>query len=368
MENNNTKSTVDFSKQNQADLLAALRNINKDKFPSNYAACLAEIDRRKQSGDWKTQDEIEKNETKNKSPFSIRRRIFSYVLDSVFIALIALCFFPLSDFLNGLGYWGVIPFWILTITYGTLLDGAYGKGQTFGKRITNLKIVSTNGTFLSSKMALTRGVYLAVLVGMRFGMYNFFPKNSLVYLFDFGLIAFWLFDLLCMWKHPQNRSLMDILTGSIIHDSKSQVAEVIDWKPLLDKKSWFIVGAAFVLVGFYFSIKVENNFENQLNMARKVEENTPLKVNGYGKFKSYKNGGQVAEGENYLFSLPPALLSNTELVMEYSIKARELLLNENPSGILNGTKNIIIVGHIFKGLLPINYTYRNYDLKTNITK
>ncbi len=47
-----TKSSVDFSIFPQKELLTALERINQEKFPANYAACAAEISKRKQNGTW----------------------------------------------------------------------------------------------------------------------------------------------------------------------------------------------------------------------------------------------------------------------------------------------------------------------------
>lgn len=45
-------TTIDFAKHTNEDLLHSLANINRESYPDNYAACQAEIARRRGSGEW----------------------------------------------------------------------------------------------------------------------------------------------------------------------------------------------------------------------------------------------------------------------------------------------------------------------------
>jgi len=49
-------TTLDFTGFSQSALEQALRNINRDKYPENYAACVAEIERRKAAGEWAAEE------------------------------------------------------------------------------------------------------------------------------------------------------------------------------------------------------------------------------------------------------------------------------------------------------------------------
>jgi uncharacterized RDD family membrane protein YckC len=363
---NNTTSTIDFSKFSPSELSAAFSRINSDKFPANYEACRTEIEKRKAEGRWLDGVATGTNETDKRSQFSVKRRYFSYLLDGIFIALFSLAFFPASGILNQIGLWGVIPFWFLNFAYGTLLDGPVGKGQTFGKKITDLKVIGRNGAVLSWSQASIRGAYLGVLVGIRFGLFGFFPESIFQKIFDSLLFTFYAVDMLFIFKHPQNRSIIDLATDTLIQDIDSPAPEFIGFSAVSKFKGW-LVGTILVIAAFSGYGMFVSSFTPELNVdayRAEIESNTHLKYTGVGTFKNYNNGQLSAFGTDYIFWLSPEYLSDPNTVQEQSKKAREILASKTTASSQSGSTNIIIEGQIFKGLLPTRHTYRNFDIKT----
>lgn len=79
-------ATIDFSKFTDQALQDALMRIDKNKHPDNYAACLAEIEKRKQK---KTQQQPEPAKTQNTGPIQITYR-FSFEGNGLDLALVYL--------------------------------------------------------------------------------------------------------------------------------------------------------------------------------------------------------------------------------------------------------------------------------------
>ena len=62
---------VDFSKQSDEELEDSLGRIDQKRFPENYSACLAEIEKRKVSGVWQQQDQLISSEIQTRSTMVI---------------------------------------------------------------------------------------------------------------------------------------------------------------------------------------------------------------------------------------------------------------------------------------------------------
>lgn len=359
-----TTSTIDFSKFSQPDLEGALGRINRDRFPANYEACLSEIQKRKTDGRWTEAVVSGAAFEKSLNPFSVRRRYFSYFIDAILVSLFSLAFLPLSSFLNQIGLIGVLPFWFLNFAYGTLLVGPTGKGQTFGKKILNLRVIAKNGSVLSWSQASLRGAYLVLLVGIRFGLFGFFPESIFQKLLEFLLVNFLALDLLFIFKHPQKRSLMDLLSDTLVHDVRVPAPpDFIGASAVSGFKGW-VVGVIFIVSTFFgyglFFPPSPMNLQSESYRAD-IEAQTHLRYAGIQTFKHYRNEQSPVVGTTFLFWLSPEYLSNPSVVAEQSKKAREILASKIPASAQTGYSNVVITGHIYKGLLPVAQTYRNFD-------
>lgn len=112
-----------------------------------------------------TPDILEPNSTEPESRViaGFWKRLLAFLIDSLFLGvvgfLLGLMFF---DALAKLGGWGRLVGFIIALLYFGILNSSLGKGQTLGKRLTNLKVVDREGQLLSLSRSFLRYTILAV--------------------------------------------------------------------------------------------------------------------------------------------------------------------------------------------------------------
>lgn len=164
------------------------------------------------------------------------RRLVALVIDSLIVGILGfilgLLFF---DYLVRAGAWGrLIGFGIALLYFGLLNSALFGGGQTLGKRLTKIRVVSRSGEPLPLGRSLARFVVLGVpffLNGAPVPAHLLMSGlGSLVSVavFGFGLAIVYLY----VFNRNSRQSLHDLVVGSyVVHqDSEAPDVKTATWK------------------------------------------------------------------------------------------------------------------------------------------
>ncbi|MCD6025814.1 MAG: hypothetical protein K0R08_333 [Solimicrobium sp.] len=120
-------------------------------------------------------------------------RPLAYLIDVIVLWLIGLClglFF--SDYFSDMGPWGVLVGFSIAVTYFTILESNVAGGQSVGKTLLKLKVVSRNGEPLSLLKSFIRATMVCVPLLRGFRAYSgdqmfwFLLPTAIVYLYVFN--------------------------------------------------------------------------------------------------------------------------------------------------------------------------------------
>ncbi len=272
MADEKTGSNIDFSKLPQGELVAALGRINKDKFPANYEACLAETKSRKEKGLWKevqSTPPMDSPEPKLVAGFWIRA-----VADTIDLAILWMFAFGLSllfeNWFVKLGERGVWLGLLVSIAYFVPSQSGFGKGQSLGKRFLGIQVLDMKGQPLSLVKSFLRYLIIAFVgyIGVFTGVVNLILSSSLNTLVDSIAGTMWLVALvgcyLLLPLHPLKRGLHDLLADSIVvyRDRFNATALASLDNPAKTKKAlttFVCVSVVIVVIGIWSFTAINKN-------------------------------------------------------------------------------------------------------------
>ncbi len=175
------------------------------------------------------------------------RRLLAFFIDSLFLGLLGLAIgFFLFDQLANLGSWGRLIGFSVALVYFVILNSATGKGQTIGKRLAGIEVVTRTGQHISLSRSLLRYLILGTPFFLNGAMIP--PKVTMSGVGH--IIPFTVFGLggaiiyLYIFNRRTRQSLHDIVTGSFVSKA-SPDGEVNGsiWRP-----HFAVVGIWFVTV------------------------------------------------------------------------------------------------------------------------
>lgn len=147
------------------------------------------------------------------------KRLLAFIIDGLLLGvvgfLLGLVFF---DAFARLGGWGRLIGFIIALLYFGVLNSSIGKGQTIGKRITNIKVVDHDGQLLPLSKSFLRYTILALpfflngalippslmmsALGIIIGLIIFGISGAIIYLYIFN--------------RRTRQSLHDLAVGSFV--------------------------------------------------------------------------------------------------------------------------------------------------------
>jgi len=129
------------------------------------------------------------------------RRLVAFVIDCILIGIVGFAIGMLFfDFLAELGVWGRLLGFMIALMYFGTLNSEFGKGQTLGKRLLNIKVVDRDGVPISLHRSFLRYVILGApfflngatipmtsgLISLLFSVIIFGAAFAIIYLFIFN--------------------------------------------------------------------------------------------------------------------------------------------------------------------------------------
>lgn len=147
------------------------------------------------------------------------RRLAACLMDSMLLGVLGgiAGFFLAEEFVR-LGSWGRLLGFLVSLVYFGVLNSRLGNGQTLGKRIFGIKVVSSDGALLSVSRSFLRFFPLGLawfLNGAPFSASVLFSTWIYVLsipVFGVGLSVIYLY----LFNRPSRQSLHDLMVGSFV--------------------------------------------------------------------------------------------------------------------------------------------------------
>lgn len=218
------------------------------------------------------------------------RRALAFLIDSFILGTLGFALgFLFFDFFARLGIWGRLVGFVVSLIYFGILDSQIGGGQTLGKRLLRIKVVTGScanlGIFLSG--------FRFTILGMPYFL-NGVPlgQGAAAYLFSF-LIVFGLgFSIiyLFLFNRRTKQSVHDLAVGAFV--IKSQTNQGLSL-PSVWKWHFPIIGGILIVMGLLSAKMFQRHDQMALvqleNVRRSIGENSNIKAAGI-------NLGQVFTG------------------------------------------------------------------------
>lgn len=293
--------------------------------------------------------------------YAFEKRIIAFVIDSIILTIIGMILCKLLY--NQLLYLGnlsiLIGFFIFVLYYG-LQNSSICNGQTIGKRIAKIEIVSKNGEYLSPWRSIIRSMLLTPIL-----IFNdiTIPLNNLYFIFNALISALSIIQLaLFIFNRPTRQMLHDLVIGSVCINKNSQIIPTIQDKTKLS--AIIIIPIILSVIGVFV---IKNCFTNLLGidfislnkLNNTIEQNTLASIIGVNVQKRYSNN-QIFTGINYTVTYPHIDLDSQSVYSYELVKlANEIIKNEPETRNYNQI-NITILQCINIGIFKFSKTRYGY--------
>jgi uncharacterized RDD family membrane protein YckC len=186
-------------------------------------------------------------------------RVVSTFCDTLLIGVAWILFDPLFE------TWTMsvrIPFATLfSIVYFVLLEGPLGSGQTFGKKMFGLRVLSTDGAVLSYGQSFKRYFFVHLLPQLLITIAAWFVSDNRVgYAPILGFIgqSYYFLDLIIFFRDPQRRALHDYLAQTVVLKTGSTIPDgwPADLEAPLSRIQWKRYWLGLSLVTIYLTLSI----------------------------------------------------------------------------------------------------------------
>jgi uncharacterized RDD family membrane protein YckC len=223
-------------------------------------------------------------------------RFFAFMIDALLLAALGHCLgFIFFDFLAGLGVWGSLFGYSITLVYFGLCESNIFNGQSLGKKALKIKIVSSSGSLLSLQSSLLRTsvfcapyfLFNATINFIALPVWAIWLNNFIVY--GFGVSAMYLL----IFNRRIRQSLHDLVVGSYVVRAQSgspQLTALKSWHGHIIATALFLVFASLLdpLLRLYYANDQYNALTPTLKKIRELPninyaseyEYMPTSVNG----------------------------------------------------------------------------------------
>lgn len=196
---------------------------------------------------------------------NIFKRFFAYIVDYILVALLQftlMYIFSIKDQKIAL----VIFIFLYVIYY--LVEGVILEGQSPGKKLFKIKIISVNSNELNNSQKILRVVYYILVPLVVMSVLSFFASNlPSMYIYMISYIIYALFAMypFLLLFHPQNRSLVDIFTNTAIIDLNKSKND-FKWVELNSKS---LIGSAIIVIPLFLLIFIQFKMYKQFELLEK---------------------------------------------------------------------------------------------------
>ena len=211
------------------------------------------------------------------------RRIGAFVIDTLFLGVFGYVLgLFLEDVFVQLGGWGRLIGFVISITYFGVMNSHLANGQTFGKKLLNIRVVDASNSVISLPKSFVRYSFLAIpfsLNGIQITdeallPYLLYPLTAITFGGLFSILYLYIFN------RATRQSLHDIAVGTFVVNTGSQAEAVPSiWKPHYVVVAILFIAALFIPV-FTSGMAQSEPFKGLLAAQEAIVKNSAVKYAG----------------------------------------------------------------------------------------
>ena len=235
------------------------------------------------------------------------KRLWAFVIDSIILMIIGsiLCNLFYNQLLS-MGNWALLVGFAIFMLYYGLQNSAICKGQTIGKRIFRIKVVSENGQYLNPTQSLIRSLILTPMF-----IFNniVLPIGyaSMVWAMIIGALTF-IQIILFLANRPSRQLLHDLIIKSVCVNANAEIQNVEKNKVKLALA--IVVPIVIGMVGF---IPISNKIVKMLGMSMQelsslqqtVKQHANAKLVGiHANYNKNFNTNEAISEISYVINIP----------------------------------------------------------------
>jgi len=293
------------------------------------------------------------------------KRFFAFVIDSTILGIVgAMLCFAFHNQLLAMGNFATLIGFVLFLLYYGIQNSVLCKGQTIGKRIFKIKIVSENGEYLTLFRSILRSFILTPIlifnnIIIPIG-YVSFAWSCFVNCFSLAQI------LLFLVNRPTRQLLHDLIVKSVCINANSEITEKekTNFKVILSIVISIILS---IVIPIIFLSKTSNAIFNMIgmnlqefnNLQQEVKQSINVKLVGVNAnyFKNF-NTNKVTSTIIYTIAVPKLDIKDTKLCADYVIKLVSTLSKSNNNNLNKFDEiNVTIIQNINTGIFRVNESY-----------
>jgi uncharacterized RDD family membrane protein YckC len=312
-------------------------------------------------------DNAQKEETaKQKYPGCFKKSA-AFIIDQIIIVLVGtIVFFPFSKFIYSSYQHGWLPSFLLGGIYFAILESSVFKGQSLGKMIFSLKVISIEGKGISPLVSFGR-YFLIILpfsnsaisysLASTIGITNTFI-GGIIFLVFVGILLSG--NTLFMLFHPQKRGLHDIIYRTVVVPVSYEPTSPINnftIKPVISG----IIGLAilgFMFGNLFFKVGKNPDFSDITVLSDKIQKESSVRNISVSYRTLTFRGKQTMFSIDVHVPIPYDRFKDRDFINDISNELYPLVkrLNTNPK---IDTITMVFYARKYFGLIAINKTIRN---------
>ena len=260
------------------------------------------------------------------------KRLGAFIIDSIILMIIGviLC----TKFYNQLlpmGNWAMFVGFILFVLYYGLQNSALCKGQTIGKRIFRIKVVSESGQYLTTIQSLLRSILLTPVFIFNNAILPIGYMSMFWTLFVIGLLIIQV--VLFFANKPSRQLLHDLIINSVCIKRKAKIQKVERNKV---KLAW--ATGISVLIGLLGFTTLCNITEKMLGMSlqevshlqQSIKQDANATIIGVNAhYNKNLSTNEVTSAVSYVITVPNIDIKDRKLCLDIMAKVVSALFKHN---------------------------------------
>jgi uncharacterized RDD family membrane protein YckC len=193
------------------------------------------------------------------------RRIAAVMVDGLVVGLAgSLIAFPFFDFFSKIGAWGPVFGLFLALPYFAVLNSRWENGQTLGKRLLHLQVVTRQGQPISFGKSFVRYLVLAVPYSLsEMSLPASRTPEGLSWLISMIAMGFGATVYLVLFNRRTRQGLHDLAAGSFVADAD-------ECGPMPASSTWWI--HYLILGSLFFAVATLGIFENLIYGSGRISQ------------------------------------------------------------------------------------------------
>lgn len=255
------------------------------------------------------------------------KRFLAFIIDSIILIITGSILCNLfRDLLLAMGDWAVLTGFIIFVLYYGLQNSVLCKGQTIGKRIFKIKIVSENGQYLTPTQSVLRSIILTPIL-----IFNniVLPIGyaSMVWTMVVGCLTL-IQIILFLANKPARQLLHDLIIKSVCINANAEIQNVEKNKV---KLAWAI--GIPILIGLISFVPLCNLTTKMLGMSMQelgsLQQSTNAKLIGIHANYSKNNTNGITSAISYTIEIPNINIQDQKLCTDSMAKFISVLSKSN---------------------------------------